>query len=75
MRFSAQQTNPPLPEHLPAFPVSYTHLVEDVSRAALIRAAQRQRDDLCACVLHGSVDQVERILAGTKDKALSLIHI
>ena len=34
-----------------------------------VYAAQRQRDDLCACVLHGSVDQVERILAGTKDKA------
>ena len=43
-------------------------VVEDVCRAALIGAAERERDDLRTGVLHRSIDEVKRIFARTEDE-------
>ena len=44
-------------------------VIQNVGRATLVRAAQRKRDDLRARVVHSGVDQIERILARTQNKA------
>ena len=44
-------------------------IVQNVGHAAFIRTAQREGNDLCARVMYGGVDQVERIFARTEDEA------
>ena len=43
--------------------------VQNVVDAAQCCAAQRQRDDLCTGVLHGSLDEVHRVFAGAENEA------
>ena len=44
-------------------------IVEDVGQAALVCAAKRQCDNLRARLFNGSLDELQRIFAGTKDES------